>query len=123
VLAPVETLDGFGHLQHAPPNAGRFPARRSRRQKPSPRHPPGFYGTADARIALNLSTAINEMSRSANCLPEWRPKASRKTPRSTSGGAVTAAFLLLLLDLLIAYALRGLLRRRRPELPPELRSR
>ena len=28
---------------------------------PSPRHPPGFYGAADARRALNLSAAVTEL--------------------------------------------------------------
>ncbi len=60
-MAPVETLDGFGHLQHAPPEARPIPGNEIATAKPSPRHPPGFYGTADERIALNLSTAINEL--------------------------------------------------------------
>ena len=28
---------------------------------PSPRHPPGFYGAADTRRALNLSAAVGEL--------------------------------------------------------------
>src|SRR6266481_6084689 len=61
-LAPVETLDGFGHLQHAPPTARAIPGKEIATAKPSPRHPPGFYGTTDARVALNLSTAISELN-------------------------------------------------------------
>jgi len=113
VLAPVETLDGFGHLQHAPPNARPIPGTEIATAKPSPRHPPGFYGTADARIALNLSTAINEMKPIGELPAGVAPESFAKNAEIDIRPALlTAAFLLLLLDLLIAYALRGLLRRR-----------
>ena len=58
------------------PPRGRFPARRSRRRMPSPRHPPGFYGTADARRALNLATG------------DRRAEADRRT----AGGRARASF-------------------------------
>ena len=53
-LPPIETLDGFGRLQRAPPTARPIPATEIATAIASPRHPPGFYGTADARRALNL---------------------------------------------------------------------
>jgi Domain of unknown function (DUF4159)/Aerotolerance regulator N-terminal len=113
-LAPVETLDGFGHLQHALPSARPIAGKEIATAIPSPRHPPGFYGTADARRALNLSAAIKELI-PIGALPA-------ETVRETFGHKsaeidirpplLTAAFLIALLDLVIAYALRGLLRRR-----------
>ncbi len=112
-LAPVETLDGFGHLQHPPPNARPIPGKEIATAKPSPRHPPGFYGTGDARIALNLSTAINELNPIGE-LPAGvaRESFAKSAEIDIRPPLLTAAFLLALLDLLIAYALRGLLRPR-----------
>ena len=81
---------------------------------PSPRHPPGFYGVADTRRALNLSAAITELKPIGD-LPEG---VARETFGHKSAEVdfrpplLTAAFLLALIDLLIAYALRGLLRLR-----------
>ena len=113
-LAPVETLDGFGHLQHAPPAVRPISGKDIATATPSPRHPPGFYGTADARRALNLSAAIPELKPIGD-LPDG---VERETFEHKSSEVdirpplLTAAFLLALLDLLIAYGLRGLLRRR-----------
>src|SRR5204862_7770295 len=45
-LAPIETLDGFGRLQRAPPTARPIPAQELATAIVSPSHPPGFYGTA-----------------------------------------------------------------------------
>ena len=113
VLAPVETLDGFGHLQHAPPNARPIRGTEIATAKPSPRHPPGFYGTADERIALNLSTAINEL-KPIEDLPAGvtRESFAKNAETDIRPALLTAAFLFALLDLLIGYWLRGLLRRR-----------
>jgi Domain of unknown function (DUF4159)/Aerotolerance regulator N-terminal len=112
-LPPVETLDGFGHLQHPPPNAQPIPGNEIATAKPSPRHPPGFYGTADARIALNLSTSVTDLlpigELPAGVMRESFAKSAEVDIRPP---LLTGAFLLALLDLLIAYALRGLLRPR-----------
>ena len=113
-LPPLETLDGFGRLQHAPPTARPISGAEIATAKPSPRHPPGFYGTADARRALNLSTAIGELvpigELPAGTARETFAKSAEVDIRPP---LLTAAFLLVLFDLLIAYALRGLLRLRR----------
>src|SRR6185437_3075506 len=60
-LSPLETLDGFGRLQRAAPTAQPIPAKEIATAAASPRHPPGFYGTADARRALNLAAGIGEL--------------------------------------------------------------
>jgi hypothetical protein len=113
-LPPIETLDGFGRLQHAPPTARPISGAEIATAKPSPRHPPGFYGTADARRALNLSTAIGELDPIGE-LPAGtaRETFAKSAEVDIRPPLLTAAFLLVLLDLLIAYALRGLLRLRR----------
>jgi hypothetical protein len=113
-LAPLETLDGFGRLQHAPAAARPISGKDIATAMPSPRHPPGFYGTADARRALNLSSAISELKRIGD-LPEGVSRETfghKSTEIDLRPWLLTAAFVLLLIDLLIAYALRGLLRRR-----------
>ena len=53
---------GFGHLQRAPPSARPIPGKDIATAMPSPSHPPGFYGAADARRALNLSPAIGDLN-------------------------------------------------------------
>ena len=112
-LAPIETLDGFGRLQRAPPTARPIPATEITTATASPRHPPGFYGTADARRALNLSAGIPELKPIEKLPPETLSESF------TAGREIdlrppllTAALLIALADLLIAYGLRGLLRRR-----------
>ena len=112
-LPPLETLDGFGRLQRAAPSAQPIPAKEIGTVAPSPRHPPGFYGTADARRALNLAPGIGELKPVAD-LPAGivRDGLSTDVEFDIRPPLLVAAFLLALLDLLISYGLRGLLRRR-----------
>ncbi len=118
-LAPLETLDGFGRLGPAPPAAVALPASALATTMPSPRHPPGWYGTpgqdsanAAYRRALNLGGALPA------------PRAAPPPPAGTAllaiGGIpaerelgpwlLAAALLALLVDLLVSLGLRGLLR-------------
>ncbi|XSG81332.1 MAG: DUF4159 domain-containing protein [Methyloligella sp. ZOD6] len=53
-LAPVQTLDGFGQLIPAPPEAAPIQAKQIDSITPSPEHPPGFYGRDRATRALNI---------------------------------------------------------------------
>ncbi len=112
-LPPLETLDGFGRLQHAPPTARPISGKDIANEMPSPRHPPGFYGGSDARRALNLSAAIPEL-KPFGALPSGvaRESFAKSAEVDVRAPLLTAAFLLALIDLLIAYGLRGLLRRR-----------
>ena len=112
-LAPIETLDGFGRLQRAPPTARPIAAAEIATATASPRHPPGFYGTVDARRALNLSTGIPAL-KAINGLPPDTIRETLATGREVDLRPIllTTALLLALADLLIAFALRGLLRRR-----------
>jgi hypothetical protein len=113
-LPPLETLDGSGRPQSPPAAARPIPGTEIGTATPSPRHPPGFYGIADSRRALNLSGAVTELTPIA-ALPAGTVRA--RFDRTSAEVdlrplLLTAAFLLVLIDLMIAYALRGLLRRR-----------
>src|SRR5712675_2453970 len=112
-LPPLETLDGFGRLQHAPPTAKPIAAKEIGTVPPSPRHPPGFYGTADSRRALNLSDGVTQL-KPIGQLPQGvaRETFAKSAETDIRPPLLVAAFILALLDLVIAYALRGLLRRR-----------
>jgi len=109
-LPPVETLDGYGRLQRAPATAATIPAGGFAETRVSAKFPPGFYGTEDARQALNLAPAVKKFAP----LPELPPGVERITyargPEvDFRPSLLSAALALALIDLLIAYALRGLL--------------
>jgi hypothetical protein len=116
-LPPIETLDGFGQLQRALPTARPISGREVASAIASPMHPPGFYGTTDAKRALNLSAGITEL-KPIEGLPPGTTRESFPSGREIDLRAplLTAALLLALADLLIAFALRGLLRRRPAQL-------
>jgi hypothetical protein len=119
-LPPVETLDGFGRLQSAPPTAATIAAGAFATTIASPAHPPGFYGTPDARRALNLAGAVKRFA----ALPALPASVARETYQRRSNEVdfrpwlLGAALALALIDLAIAYALRGLL----PSLPARRRG-
>ena len=109
-LPPVETLDGYGRLQRAAATAATVPAGGFASIVASAKYPPGFYGTEDARQALNLAPAVKKFA----ALPELPPGVERadyaRGPEvDFRPGLLSVALALGLIDLLIAYALRGLL--------------
>ena len=109
-LPPVETLDGYGRLQRASAAAATIQAGGFAKTIASAKFPPGFYGTEDARQALNLAPAVKKFA----SLPELPPGIERDSyargPEiDFRPSLLTAALALGLIDLLIAYALRGLL--------------
>ncbi len=111
-LPPLETLDGFGRLQRAAATAQPISAKDIATAIASPRHPPGFYGAADARRALNLASGIAEL-KPIGVLPGGvaRETFARKVETDIRPPLLVAALLLALIDLLISFVLRGLLRR------------
>jgi hypothetical protein len=113
-LPPVETLDGFGRLQHAPASVATIAAGTFADTIASPAHPPGFYGTPDARRALNLAGAVKRFA-ALGTLPEGASRESyaRGSEVDFRPWLLAAGMALALIDLVIAYALRGLL----PALP------
>ena len=111
VLAPAETLDGYGLLSTPPLAATGLPANEIASTAASPRHPPGLYGPENGRRALNLGANLP--------MPEAAPPiagaqvenyAAAAPERALGPGLLAAAVVLLALDLLIALGLRGLLR-------------
>ena len=111
VLAPAETLDGFGLLSSPPQAATGLPASEIARTVASPRHPPGLYGPENGRRALNLGANLPSPE-AAPVVPGARIEdLGAAVPEQALGPALLgAAVLLLALDLLIALGLRGLLR-------------
>ena len=107
-LPPLETLDGYGRLQHAAPTAQPISAKDIATAAPSPRHPPGFYGTADARRALNLASGIAAL-KPIGALPAGvvREPFARKVETDIRPPLLVAALMLALIDLLLATGCAG----------------
>jgi len=115
-LLPIELLDGFGRL--APPGAGILPltAEELATGTPGPRHPPGFYGKADAAEAFNLireDTRLEPLGPLDSSGVAVRSYATA-AERMLGPWLALAAILLLAIDSVIALALAGRLPRLRP---------
>ena len=111
-LLPVETLDGFGRLHAAPATAATIPVGAAAKTVAGPRNPPGFYGTPDARVALNLAPAVTHFA-PLPALPAGvrREDFARSTEVDFRPPLLAIALLLMLADFVIGLALRGLLPR------------
>ena len=109
-LAPAQTLNAFGQLTPPIASAIAIVAKDLPSTKAGPQHPPGFYGPENQRLALNLSSAQTVFA------PLTIPARELAADRTLELGPslFLVAFLLLIADMLIALALRGLLRRRGP---------
>ncbi len=111
VLAPSETLDGFGSL--SPPSRAATGITAADLASPavSPRHPPGIYGPPSGRQALNLGAALPELA-AAPAVPgaTSAPLTGAARERPLGPGLMALAVGLLALDLLLSLWLRGLLR-------------
>ncbi|WP_338928958.1 BatA domain-containing protein [Roseomonas mucosa] len=115
-LAPIESMDGFGHLGPAPATATAIVARDLAATVPGPAHPPGWYGTpgeSGERRALNLSAHVP-----APVLAPPPPAGARAVvlggvpvERDLGPWLLAAAMLLLLADLVLSLVQRGLLGR------------
>ena len=114
VLAPAETLDGYGVLSPPPAVATGLPADEIATAKASPRHPPGLYGPENGRRALNLAANLpGPTAAPAISGARIEDYAAAVPERALGPSLLAAALVLLALDLLIALGLRGLLRSRR----------
>ncbi|MBU8536322.1 DUF4159 domain-containing protein [Falsiroseomonas tokyonensis] len=119
-LAPMETLDGFGRLGPPQPGAQPIAASRVESEVPSPRHPPGWYGTGTSgdgahRRALNLGAGISAPRLAAAPPSGTATRAIGGVPAERDLGPwlLAAAMLLLVVDLLVSLGLRGVLARPR----------
>jgi hypothetical protein len=113
VLAPAESLDGFGVLGRPPDAASGLAADDFATTLPSPRHPPGLYGPENGRQALNLGTALPPPQAAPAVDGAHLESYTAVAPERALGPWLMAAALALLaVDLLLSLGLRGLLRRR-----------
>ena len=109
LMSPQRTLNGLGMLGVAPVSAVPLHRESFELTEPSPRHPPGFYGRADAQRALNLTPYLKPLH-AINALPEaiTRKAYSKSEERSLAHWFFVAAALLLGLDMVLSLWLRGL---------------
>ncbi|MCZ8309884.1 MAG: DUF4159 domain-containing protein [Magnetospirillum sp.] len=110
LLAPVATLDAFGRLVSPFPAAAGVPSRSLAATLAAPRTPPGQYGTQAARRALNLSQGL-AAPRAATSLPSGITRAAYDGAEEVDFKPTlfVLALLLLVADIAVALALRGLL--------------
>ncbi|MBV9735638.1 MAG: DUF4159 domain-containing protein [Acidisphaera sp.] len=113
VLAPAETLDGFGELSPPPQAATGLAGDAFAGTPASPRHPPGLYGPENGRRALNLGAALPAL-RAAAPVAGARTELLGTVPAERALGPwlLAAALALFALDLVVSLGLRGLLRPR-----------
>jgi hypothetical protein len=109
-LPPLQLLDGYGRLVAPPPTALPATPNDLATNAVGPRHPPGYYGKSTARRALNLGAALPKLAPLAGLPPDVQsdPFAVADTI-DLMPWLLGAAFALLLADMIIALALRGLL--------------
>ena len=111
-LEPLEVLDGYGRLVPPPPTAFPMPGDAFKPEAIGPRHPPGFYGTEEARRALNLTAGLTKIE-PFGPMPGGVAVGgyAARGEVALKPALLAAAMALTILDLLIALALRGLLGR------------
>jgi hypothetical protein len=111
VLPPYLTLDGFGRLTQPPASAAGATSEDIDAGRIDPRHPPGYYGSEASRRALNLGPAVGGFA-PIGALPAGIVESGFAAAREIDlkPWLLTAALALLLADMIIAFALRGLLR-------------
>jgi hypothetical protein len=106
VMLPMQSaLDAFGKLRPPVVGAPGISAGEAEPMIVSPAHPPGFYGTGAAGLALNLGghIAIPVAAR----LPGAEMAGSLPPPVDFGAGLLAAAIWLLAFDLLVSLRLRG----------------
>ena len=112
-LPPAETLDGFGALGPPPQAATAITSKELEQPAVSALHPPGIYGPASLRRALNLGAALPALALAPLVPGATVDALTVATSEVVLGPSMLAAAVLLLaLDLLVSLGLRGKLRLR-----------
>jgi len=114
VLEPYRVLDGEGRL-HAPGGAAAaITADRFDGTTPEPQHPPGYYGEADSRRALNLTQTVTTIAPIGQ-LPIRLERQEYAAPGEVSltPWVLAGVLLLAVIDTIVALWLGGAL----PKLP------
>ena len=109
-LPPLLSLDGFGRLGAPPPGARAVVPTAMAVSTVGPTLPPGFYGTEEARHAINVGAELTEL-RPIAALPQGVKRAGFSASREVDlmPWLLAAAVVLGLLDLVASFALRGYL--------------
>ncbi len=107
-LAPLQVLDAFGRLVEPPPTALPVTPADLAANAIGPHHPPGYYGKTTARRSLNLGAFVPTLA-PIGALPAGvlRNPFALADSVDLKPWLLGAALALLLLDMLIALALRG----------------
>ncbi|MFM2423106.1 MAG: putative double rane protein precursor [Pseudomonadota bacterium] len=110
VLAPVETLDGFGILRPPPPTARAIAATALSEARPTLDHPPGLYGAAASPRALNIATPKTTLA-PLPALPSGfeRRVGEENVTKPLKPHLMGTALALLLIDIIAVLALAGAL--------------
>jgi hypothetical protein len=110
LLPPLLNLDGSGRLDRPLPAALPVAADKLADIKVGPRAPAGFYGTDEARRALNVTTGLTALRPLPPPeLPVTRAVYAERGERDLKPWLLTAAVVLALIDLSAVLGLRGLL--------------
>ncbi|MBM3557885.1 MAG: DUF4159 domain-containing protein, partial [Alphaproteobacteria bacterium] len=111
LLAPIASLDGFGRV--VPPLAAAVPATAETlaTKPPSPRQPPGFYGKEGYRLAYNATSGLASLKPLGD-MPSGVVSRAYAGDREVElkRWLILAALMLIFVDLLASFALRGLIR-------------
>ncbi len=109
LLPPLQSLDGFGRLGDPPATANAVRDRDFTEATAGPGTPPGYYGNDTARRTLNLASAVPSL-RPMGELPAGVERAGydRASVVDFKPWLLLAALLLGLIDLVIAFVLRGM---------------
>ncbi|MBM3556994.1 MAG: DUF4159 domain-containing protein, partial [Alphaproteobacteria bacterium] len=111
LLAPIASLDGFGRV--VPPLAAAVPASAETlaTKPPSPRQPPGFYGKEGYRLAYNATSGLAALKPLGD-MPSGVVSRAYAGDREVElkRWLILAALMLIFVDLLASFALRGLIR-------------
>ena len=109
LLPPLQSLDGFGRLGDPPATANAVRDRDFAKATAGPGSPPGYYGNDTARRTLNLASAVPALTPMA-ALPAGVERAGydRANVFDFKPWLLLAALLLGLIDLVVAFVLRGM---------------
>jgi hypothetical protein len=104
-LAPARTLNGFGVLSAPPLTAKPIPATFT--GPPSAEFPPGFYGPAEAQVAINTLSPGEKLEPAKYDAKFAMENLMRAEPIDLRAALVACAFFLLLADALASLWLAG----------------